>query len=87
MLNTFVIVSAAAGMAAAQSSMGSSLFMPAYAFEGSQTMVASIITAAPTGAEFYVTCAPNEDDCGLGPGATVTMQPGTYGIGINAPDL
>ena len=66
---------------------GMSLFLPSYDFDATVPFAASVITAAPTSAEFYVTCGPEAEDCGLGPGATVTMQPGTYGFGIKYPGL
>ena len=85
--NSLVIVSTVANMSGAQSigsePFGLNLFVPQYAFEGTMPMVASVMTAALTSAEYYVTC----EECGLGPGATVTMAPGTYGIDIEYPGL
>ncbi|RYO94312.1 hypothetical protein DL766_005148 [Monosporascus sp. MC13-8B] len=84
MLNSFVVISALTGMTAAQSSVVSSLFLPGF---DSQSLVASIVTAGPKMMEFFVECAPGVDanDCGAGPGVSVTMQPGTYELGINDP--
>ncbi|RYP33586.1 hypothetical protein DL767_004701 [Monosporascus sp. MG133] len=84
MLNSLVVIFALTGMTAAQSSVVSSLFLPGF---DSQSLVASIVTAGPRMMEFFVECAPGVDanDCGVGPGVSVTMQPGTYELGINDP--
>lgn len=72
-----------AGVAAAQTTSVMSLFLPTYAFDP-QPLVGSIVTAAPTRIEYFVECAPDADanDCGVGPGISVTMQPGTYALGM-----
>ncbi|RYP58081.1 hypothetical protein DL769_009113 [Monosporascus sp. CRB-8-3] len=84
MLSSLVVISALMGMTVAQSSVVSSLFLPGF---DSQSLVASIVTAGPRMMEFFVECAPGVDanDCGAGPRVSVTMQPGTYELGINNP--
>ncbi|KAK7756028.1 hypothetical protein SLS62_001971 [Diatrype stigma] len=86
MLHSLVTISALTGMAVAQTSTIMDLFLPKDIFDG-QSFVGSVVAAAPTRIEYFVTCPEGEDsdDCGLGPGVSVTMQPGTYALGLNMP--
>lgn len=86
MLHSLVAISALTGMAVAQTSSIMSLFLPQDIFD-SQPLVGSVVAAAPTRIEYFVTCPEGEDsnDCGLGSGVSVTMQPGTYALGLNEP--
>ncbi|KAK8088512.1 hypothetical protein PG997_003473 [Apiospora hydei] len=63
-----------AGLATAQTTF-MNMFLPGS--EG-ENFHASVV-------EYFVTCAPNAEECGLGPGATVIMAPGSYAFGLNEP--
>ncbi|KAI0007327.1 hypothetical protein F4779DRAFT_592394 [Xylariaceae sp. FL0662B] len=84
MSRSLLFISAMAGTIMAQTSAISSLFLPG--FEGS-SLLGSVMTANPTMTQYFVQCAPGTDanDCGLGPGVSVTMQPGTYAFDIADP--
>ncbi|KAK8050118.1 hypothetical protein PG994_011848 [Apiospora phragmitis] len=78
---TALVLFSAAGLAAAQTT-GMNLFLPGVEGDNFQASVISAMTKPPM-IEYFVKCAPNADDCGLGPGASVTMAPGSYAFGLN----
>lgn len=75
-LCSFTAVCALAATALAQTTSVTSLFL--YGFEG-DNIVASVIAAAPTATEYFLTCAVGTDasDCGLGNGVTFAEGPST----------
>ena len=81
-ITTLVLLSAA-GLAAAQTTV-LDMFLPGV--EGNN-LQASVIaaTSRPPSAQYFVQCAPGSDECGLGPGVTVSMAPGSYAFGLNEP--
>ncbi|KAI1078721.1 hypothetical protein F5B20DRAFT_582072 [Whalleya microplaca] len=84
MSKALLFISAMARTIMGQTTAVSSLFLPG--FEGS-SFVGSVITANPTMTQYLVQCAPGVDssDCGAGPGVSVTMQSGTYALGLTMP--
>lgn len=82
---TTLMVFSAAGLAAAQTTV-MNMFLPG--FEG-KNLQASVVTAMtkPPSIEYFVECSKGTDanDCGLGPGVSVTMAPGSYALGLNEP--
>ncbi|KAK8055724.1 hypothetical protein PG993_000951 [Apiospora rasikravindrae] len=80
---TKLMLLSAAGLAAAQTTV-MDLFLPGNEGDSFQASVVSAMTKPPK-IEYFVTCAPNAEDCGLGPGATVIMAPGSYAFGLNEP--
>ncbi|KAK7940725.1 uncharacterized protein PG986_013112 [Apiospora aurea] len=73
----------AAGLATAQTTV-MDMFLPGSEGENFEASVVSAMTKPPK-IEYFVTCAPNAEECGLGPGATVIMAPGSYAFGLNEP--
>ncbi|KAK8138065.1 hypothetical protein PG984_001445 [Apiospora sp. TS-2023a] len=82
---TALMLLSAAGLAAAQTTI-MDMFLPG--FEG-DNLEASVVTAMtkPPSIEYFVQCRKGTDanDCGLGPGVSVTMGPGSYAVGLNEP--
>lgn len=80
---TALMLLSAAGLATAQTTV-LNMFLPG--FEG-QDLQASVVTAMtkPPSIEYFVQCSKGADDCGLGPGVSVTMAPGSYALGLNEP--
>ncbi|KAK7950869.1 GPI anchored cell wall protein [Apiospora aurea] len=73
----------AAGLATAQTTV-MDMFLPGSEGENFEASVVSAMTKPPK-IEYFVTFAPNAEECGLGPGATVIMAPGSYAFGLNEP--
>ncbi|KAK8019976.1 hypothetical protein PG990_005114 [Apiospora arundinis] len=80
---TAIMLLSAASLAAAQTTV-MDMFLPG--FEG-KNLQASVVTAMtkPPSIQYFVQCAPGTDanDCGLGPGVTVDMAPGSYALAID----
>lgn len=76
---SLTLASALVASTMAQSTSVTSLFL--YGAEG-DSIVASVIAAAPTATSYFVTCPDGTDgnDCGMGPGMTYVLGPSTYGI-------
>ncbi|CAJ2499744.1 Uu.00g025970.m01.CDS01 [Anthostomella pinea] len=79
-----LLLSALVGSTMAQTTV-MDLFLPGF---DNQALVGSVMTANPTMAQYFVACPGGEDasDCGAGPGVTVTMRPGNYGLDIDGGD-
>ncbi|KAK7731041.1 hypothetical protein SLS53_008843 [Cytospora paraplurivora] len=76
---SLTLASALVASTMAQSTSVTSLFL--YGAEG-DSIVASVIAAAPAATSYFVTCPEGTDsnDCGMGPGMTYILGPSTYGI-------
>lgn len=78
---TTLYLLSAAGLAAAQTTV-LNMFVPGVDGNNLQASVIAA-TSRPPSAKYFVQCAPGSDECGLGPGVTVSMAPGTYAFELN----
>ncbi|KAI1853218.1 hypothetical protein JX266_001924 [Neoarthrinium moseri] len=72
-------------VAATPTTSVTSIFLPGF---DTQSLVASVITAAPTATEYFLQCdSGNLMECGVGTGMTVTEGPSTFGLEFNGTDI